>query len=108
MNHEQAAGAMAVLRTAYNRDIDEQTMQVWYGSALERCAVDVARQVVERIVNEDQFFPTPARFNEVRRAVERAMEPTYAALPAAPEPPATVDRVKQIIAETRSKLRGSA
>lgn len=95
---------MAVLRSAFSKDIDDRTMEVWYGSALERCSVDVARETVARIINEDQFFPTPARFNEVRRAVERAQEPTYAALPPAPQTPNQHDRIKAHIANARELI----
>lgn len=107
MNKQQAAQAMAVLASAYSKTLDDAQMAVWYGSALERVDVAVARETVSTIIRDDQFFPTPARFNEVRRAVERAHEPTFAALPAAPQAPEQVDRVKQIIAETRAQLRGT-
>lgn len=107
MNQQQAAQAMAVLASTYSKTIDPEQMSVWFGSCLEKCPVDIAREAVAVIIRDDQFFPTPARFNEVRRAVERAHEPSVQALPPAPRTDQQVDRVKQIIAETRAQLRGT-
>lgn len=104
MNRQQAAGAMATLATAYRQTIDEEQMALWYRSVLEPCAVEAARLVVERIVSEDEWFPTPARFNEVRRAVERGLEPSVQALPPAPPTDAAKNAVRAHIAAARQAI----
>lgn len=106
MSPAEAAKVMAVLATAYNRDVTEETVGLWFQSCLSHTDYAVAELVVERIVSEDQWFPAVARFNEVRRTVERGLEEPVQALPAAPASSDERERVKDIIDVTRRKLRG--
>jgi hypothetical protein len=97
---QEAAQVLATFATTFQRTVDEQMMQLWFQSTLAQVDADVAWEVVDVIVREDERFPTPARFNALRRGVERRQEQPYQALAGpTPEP----DWVKQLIADTRAR-----
>lgn len=108
MTPTDAAKVLAIFATAYGKTVDETAMDLWYQSSLQRCDPDIAAQVAERIVSTDQWFPTPARWNEVRRAVERDRAQPHQALEAAPVSETEKQRVARMIEEARTKLRGGA
>lgn len=108
MTRTEAAFVLATFASAFGREVDESAMELWYGSTLERCDPSVAARTIERIVAEDEWFPTPARFNAVRRAVERGMEPPHRALPAPLIDQSERERVHALITKTRATLRGEA
>lgn len=104
MSPQEAAKLLAAFASAFGRQVDEPTAQVWYQSTLSRVDYPVALRVADRIVSEDTRFPTPARFNEVRRAVERDREQPYKTLPQATPSDDERSRVKQIVTTIRKRL----
>lgn len=72
MTREEAARLMAALGSGWpNTKVTPDTIEVWFNSALQRTPFDVGLTVVTRLVETEEFFPTVARFREVRRMVER-------------------------------------
>lgn len=104
MSPQEAAKLLAAFSSAFGRSVDEQAAQLWYQSTLHKVDYSVAMRVADRIVSEDTRFPTPARFTEVRRAIERDQEQPYKALPQAPPSTDERARVQQIVADIRKRL----
>lgn len=105
MDKREAAEVMAYLASAFHRELDSAALEVWYQSALQGCDADVGVEVARWIVRDDEWFPTPARFGEVRRAVLRGREDAVVALPPAPPADDERARVRAVIAEARAKVR---
>ena len=105
MSPQEAAQLLAAFASAYHRTVDESEARLWYQSTLHRIDYQTALKIADRIVTEDKYFPTPARFGEMRRAVERDMEQPYKALPMPAPLEAERERVAALIAKTRSGLR---
>lgn len=105
MSPKEAAQLLAAFASAYSKPLDESAVELWYQSTLHKVDYAVAMKVADRIVSHDEWFPTPARFNEVRRVVERDQAEPFRALPS-PEPAeGERSRVKQLIADMRKRLR---
>lgn len=72
MTRDEAARLLTALGSGWPQvTLTADQAEVWYRSALERTTFDVGLAVVMRLVETEERFPTVARFNEVRRAVER-------------------------------------
>lgn len=54
-----------------NTPMDDAVTLTWYSSVFERISFELGLSVVTRIVETEERFPTIARFNEIRRSVER-------------------------------------
>lgn len=105
MSPQEAAQLLAAFASAYGRSVDETTARLWYESTLHKLDYQTALRIADLLITEDKFFPTPARFGEMRRAVERDLEQPYKALPS-PAPSMTErQRVAELIASTRKRLR---
>jgi hypothetical protein len=106
MNRTDAAKVLAVFSSCYRQNVDETTAELWYSTTLQNCDAEIGSEVARRIVEADDWFPTPARFNALRKNVERGREAPYRAVDAAPTTQTERDRIHQIITDTRHKLRG--
>lgn len=104
MNKAQSGQVMAILAAAYRAELTAEQAQVWMDSALGRCSFELGMKVAGRIVAEDRRFPTPARFNEVARAVREEERP-----PAIEEDyePVSPERARWWIARIRQQLAAS-
>jgi hypothetical protein len=71
MNHSEAAQVLAVMAAPYPWDVDDDQAEVWYQAALQRCDFDLGLEIAMRIVETEERFPAPARFNKERQLVER-------------------------------------
>lgn len=101
MNRTEAAQVLAILAAPHNRDVSHDTAEVWYRTALERIDLDTALEVAVRLVETEERFPTPARFNAERSAMarmERQYNEYHRQLPPAPVDPTTAAR---LVAEAR-------
>lgn len=108
MNKQEAAKVLAVLSSAYTHTVTEQEAEVWYGVVLEHCDPMVAGMAAERLIAEDQFWPTPARFNETRKAIERGREPAVKALPQPGRTEAEKEHARKCLAEARRLIKENA
>lgn len=73
MNRQEAAQVLAVMAAPHPWDVEEDMAQVWHQAALQDVSLDVGLAVAIRLVETEERFPTPAKFNETRRALERAV-----------------------------------
>ncbi len=71
MNKTEAAQCLAIMAAPFPWDVDDDQAEVWYQAALQRCDLAVGIEVAVRIVETDERFPTPARFNAERATYER-------------------------------------
>lgn len=71
MNRDDASQVVAVMAAPHPWDPDEQTIDVWFQSALHDLDLDFALDVALRLVETEERFPTPARFNSERARIER-------------------------------------
>lgn len=101
MNERQAGELLAKFAVVFHVAVTKDLTRVWFESVLQRTDADVGFAAAERIVVEDQRFPTPARFAEVLRAVKRGREP-FAAI----DTGSGVEPVRgvELVAEARSKI----
>lgn len=104
MSPQEAAKLLAAFSSAYSRSVDEQAAQLWYQSTLCNVDYQVGLEVADRLVSEDNYFPTPARFNEMRRAVERDHAQPHKALSMPLPSNDERDRVKELIADMRRRI----
>lgn len=90
MNRGDADQILAILAAPHGWTIESDTKDVWYQAALERCDAELATAIAVRLVESEERFPTPARFNKERAAVERerylASQQEQPALPSMPTP----------------------
>lgn len=81
MTAAQAARLMTAMGVVWSHSLSDDELEIWYSTVLESCEPLVGEEVVRRLITEDKRWPRPARFNEMRREVERSMEPpSYPAL----------------------------
>lgn len=73
------------MAVAYSRQVTEDELELWYDTVLHATSAGIAGRAILRIVGEDTHWPTPARFNAVRRAVQADDEPTVLGLEAGPQ-----------------------
>lgn len=71
MNRADAAQVLAILSAPHGFTVEPDTMEVWYGTALERVDAELGTAVAVRLVETEERFPTPARFNSERARIER-------------------------------------
>lgn len=71
MNRADADQVLAILSAPHGFTTEADTMEVWYQAALERCDAELATAVAVRLVECEERFPTPARFNKERSTIER-------------------------------------
>lgn len=108
MTREEAGRIVASLRSNWpNTKVTAETVETWWNAALERTTFDVALPTVLRLVAEDEFFPTVARFHAMRRAIERGAEPAPAEVEATTphqqaEGHAAIARIRVLIEEVGS------
>lgn len=108
MTRIEAAKVMTVLAAAFSHKLTDDELEVWYGAALENVDAFLGGMVAQRLVSEDHFWPTPARFSEMRRAVERSQEPAVKALDEAPVTEAEFSNRKRLIGLMRETLVAQA
>jgi hypothetical protein len=78
MDRKQATNVMARLAATFSATtITEDVAEIWYESALQGIDYDLGLRVARRLADtqSDPWLPTPARFSEVRRAVEADVDP---------------------------------
>lgn len=103
MTRKDAQKLLAVMAVAYTHEVDEAEAQLWFDACLAHVDTRVANRAVLRIVTEDKFWPTPARFNEMRRAIQAADEP-QPALETGPRTVAEEANSRRWLAECRNLL----
>lgn len=108
MIRADAAQVLKILSAPHGFTIEPDTMDVWFQAALERCDPTLATEVAVRLVEKEERFPTPARFNAERAGVERERyEAIRAAAPVQgqiPPVPITREERAEWIAEMRRML----
>lgn len=98
---------LAALTAAYRVDLPDDTQEVWYSSALERCPLEDAGEVLARIIATEEFFPTPAVWHRVRRELLRARQIAAAPsgeLPAPDGPPPDPKSRAALVAALKAAL----
>jgi hypothetical protein len=103
VNKTEAAQVLAVLASPHNRDVSVETAEVWYRAALSHIDVATGLEVAMSLVESEERFPTPARFNTERRRIairQRELE----RLPALPPATTTPTDAASLLAETRKML----
>lgn len=72
MTRDEGARLLAALHGNWPQvPIDDAVTMTWFSSAFERCDFQTGLAAVLRLVESEERFPTIARFNEQRRAIER-------------------------------------
>lgn len=110
MNKPEAAQVLAVMAAPFPWDVTDDQAEVWYQAALAVVSLDVGLEVAVRLVETEERFPTPARFNSERKAVDRERYEARRALEAAsgqrsiPAIPLTLDERAGWIQEMRQML----
>lgn len=108
---QTTAAAVAALYTAAGRNYAETELSLYHNALTGLDDDDVAQAVADivRSVDLGQRPPSPALVMETIRDNKRraALENQPLGLPEPSKTPQQVDRVKQIIEETREKLRGT-
>ena len=97
---------LAALATAFHHTLDPAASELWFGSCLERIDREVGERTVRRLVADDQRWPTPARFNEVRRAVDAGLPPDRQLPSAAADPArnlAAVRKAREVLRDARAR-----
>jgi hypothetical protein len=85
MNRAEAAGVLRIVFGATNITVDDAKAEVWYRSALNHLDVTEATAIAYDLAASVDRLPTPAVFNELRRA---KLQPARQNTRALPEPPA--------------------
>lgn len=103
MNRRESLRALAYLNAAWPYvELPEETIEVWV-EHLDRVDPDVGQVAAFRCVNEDERFPSIARFLEyVKAATPRK---TYAELQAAEEDLGDPESIAKVIEMTRHMLK---
>lgn len=72
MTRDEAARLLMALHGNWpNTPMDDAVTLTWYSAVFERLDFETGLAVVTRLVETEERFPTIARFNEIRRAVQR-------------------------------------
>lgn len=103
MTAREAAELLRALAAAFGRRVDQAVQDVWWNSALQHCPYPDGCRTVAAIIATDERFPTPARFNAVRRAL--APRHPVQVLDPPPVPATERERVRDLVAATRTRLR---
>lgn len=107
MTPEQTDRVLAELAAAWPRfDLTQATCLTWY-EYLEAVPAEAATVAVRRAITEDRWFPTIARFLELARAAQRAIDHKAAAERGLPEPsltPAERDSGRAFLGAIRAAL----
>lgn len=107
MNQREAAEIVAVLRTS-GLSVDDVTIRVWFESALRSVDAEEGRRVALAMVAESSDYPTPARFNAMRRELRDVVRlPEREAFAALPAPAPDSERIRAHMAEIREKLKNA-
>lgn len=71
MNHEEAAGVLAIMAAPYPWDVPDDQTEVWYRAALERVDLELGLEAAVRLVETMDRMPTPAAFNSMVTTIGR-------------------------------------
>lgn len=105
MNKTEAAQVLAIMAAPHSRDVGMDTAEVWYRSALAGTDLALGLEVAVRLVETEERFPTPARFNAERRSLAiRHRELERSDLLGIPGPPPDPAQQAQVVAGLRVLL----
>lgn len=93
------------MAVAYSHPLTDDELELWFNTCLRSTDVRLAGRATLRIVSEDKFWPTPARFNEIRRAIQADDEPPASALPSGPRTEQERANVARYIALCREIIK---
>lgn len=104
MTHADALKVLAVLTAAFPRyDLPRETAQLWL-AVLTDLHVQDAEPAAKDVVNQDEWFPTIARFRQLVAAHRRARETRAAETRGLPDGRTPVPPNPELMAATRRML----
>lgn len=71
MNRLESDQVVDLMASPHAWEPDEEQRTVWHHSALQGIGLDIGLDVAMRLVESEERFPTPARFNKERALVDR-------------------------------------
>lgn len=106
MTPHEAGQLLAMMAAAYGlKDVSDDHSEVWYQSAFQRVDYQLGLDAMQRVIELDEYRPTPARFNAECRVIERARYlDERAAQPSLPAIPTAETERQQHITEMRAML----
>ena len=103
MNKRETAHVMMRMSAAWPaQDLPDMTVNLW-AEELEGVSYETGMEAAKRLIREDHWFPSIARFLEMVRAC--APRRTYAELEAAEDQPADPEAVAKVLQMTRHLLK---
>ena len=106
MTEKEALGVLAIFASAYQKEIEEPTVEVWV-QCLQPIQKEDGLRTARMIVENQKKMPVPAEFLEVASGIRKGREAAEAARrPQLESPPPNKELGKAWHRHTAAKLRG--
>lgn len=101
MTRQEAAKLLAAMAVTYSKEVTDDLLELWFNAVFQNITPEMGAKTVEKLIASDKFWPTPARFGEVRRSVVAAEAPL---IQIGPKTQAEKENVERFIALCRQAL----